>query len=153
MPTGLDSSHTSTQNDAESTGSRQYWDLPNPVLVVVSGPSGAGNDAVLKRMKELDYPFHFVVTATTRPPRKDEEHGVDYWFISDAEFKDLISKEELFEHALVYGEYKGVPKKQVRRALASGQDVVMRLDVQGATTVRRLIPNAILIFLLAGSQD
>jgi len=153
MPTGLDTSHTSSQKDAESTCSRQYWDRPDPVLVVVSGPSGVGKDTVLKRMKELDYPFHFVVTATTRPPRKDEEQGVAYWFVSEAEFKDLISRGELFEHALVYGDYKGVPKKQVRRALASGQDVIMRLDVQGATTVRRLIPDAILIFLLAGSED
>jgi len=132
---------------------RPYLEQPNPLLVVVSGPSGVGKDSVVKRMKELNYPLHFVVTATTRPPRQGERHGVDYFFLSEEEFLDLMRKGELLEHALVYGGYRGIPKEQVRRALASGQDVVMRLDVQGAATVRHLIPDAILIFLLAGSED
>jgi guanylate kinase len=108
---------------------------------------------VIKRMKELDYPFHFVITTTTRPPREGESHGVDYFFLSEEEFVALMCKGELLEHAVVYGQYKGVLKEQVRRALASGQDVVMRLDVQGAATVRRIIPDAILIFLIAGSEE
>jgi len=140
-----DTEHTPSRKDADAIDLRPYWDDPNP--------SGVGKDAVVKRMKELNYPFHFVVTATTRPPREGEQHGVDYWFLQDAEFEDLIRRDELFEHALVYGEHKGIPKGQVRRALASGQDVIMRLDVQGATTVRRLMPDSILIFLLAGSED
>ena len=148
----IDPEHTS-DDSKEPFDLRPYLYHPNPLLVVVSGPSGAGKDAVIKRMKELDYPFHFVVTATTRPPREGEEHGVDYWFLSKPEFEDLICRDELFENALVYGEYKGIPKEQVRCALAGGQDVIMRLDVQGAATVRRLIPDAILIFLLAGSED
>lgn len=126
---------------------------PNPLLVVVSGPSAVGKDTVIKRMKELDYPFHFVITATTRPPREGESDGVDYFFLSEEEFVALMRKGELLEHALVYGQYKGVLKEQVRRALVSGQDVVMRLDVQGAATVRRIIPDAILIFLIAGSEE
>ncbi len=139
---------------AESTiDLRPYLNQPNPLLVVVSGPSGAGKDTVIKRMKELNFPLYFVVTATTRPPRKGEKHGGDYFFLSEAEFLDLMRKGELLEHALVYGEYKGILKEQVRRALASGQDVIMRVDVQGAATVRRLIPDAILIFLLAGSEE
>ena len=132
---------------------RPYLEQPNPLLVVVSGPSAVGKDTVIRRMKELEYPFHFVVTATTRPPREGERHGVDYFFLSEEEFVALMRKGELLEHALVYGQYKGVLKEQVRCALASGQDVVMRLDVQGAATVRRIIPDAILIFLLAGSED
>jgi guanylate kinase len=130
-----------------------YLEHPNPLLVVVSGPSAVGKDTVITRMKELDYPFHFVITATTRPPREGESHGVDYFFLSEEEFVALMRKGELLEHALVYGQYKGVLKEQVRRALASGQDVVMRLDVQGAATVRRIIPDAILIFLIAGSEE
>jgi len=132
---------------------RPYLDHPNPLLVVVSGPSGAGKDTVIKRMKERGYPFYFVVTTTTRPPREGERHGVDYFFVSEDEFLDLLHRGELLEHALVYGEYKGISKEQVRQALASGQDVIMRLDVQGAATVRRLIPDAVLIFLLAGSEE
>jgi len=130
-----------------------YLQRPNPLLIVISGPSGVGKDAVVKRMKELDYPFYFVVTANTRPPRQGEVHGADYFFVSKAQFLAWIEQGELLEHAVVYGEYKGIPKEQVRRALASGQDVIMRVDVQGAATVRALVPDAILIFLLAGSEE
>jgi guanylate kinase len=98
-------------------------------------------------------PFRFVVTATTRPPRPDEEYGVDYFFHSKAKFAEMIERGELMEYALVYDDYKGIPKEQVRQALASGVDVVMRLDVQGAATVRRLSSEALLIFLTASSQS
>lgn len=125
----------------------------NPLLVIISGPSGAGKDSVVKRMKELGYPFHFVITATTRLPRQGEQDGVDYFFLSAQEFQDLIDKDELLEHALVYGEHKGVPKQQVRQALASGMDVIMRVDVQGAATVRGLVPDAILVFLIPDSEE
>jgi guanylate kinase len=103
-------------------------------------------------MKERNLPFHFVVTATTRPPRADEVHGVDYFFLSKDQFAEMIERGELMEYALVYDDYKGIPKQQVRQALASGVDVVMRLDVQGAATVRRLSPDALLIFITAESQ-
>jgi guanylate kinase len=145
--------HSPEGNTANSIDLRPYLEKPNPLLVVISGPSGVGKDAVVKRMKELNYPFSFVVTTTSRPPRQGEKHGVDYFFISQEQFEELIRKSELIEHALVYGKYYGVPKEQVRRALASGQDVIMRVDVQGAATVRRLIPDAVLIFLLAGSEE
>jgi guanylate kinase len=118
-----------------------------PLLIVVSGPSGVGKDSVLLRMKERDLPFHFVVTATTRERRKGEEEGVDYFFVSRERFESMIEVDQLIEYALVYGEYKGVPKQQVVEALKSGEDVIMRLDVQGAETVRRLAPEALLIFL------
>jgi len=124
-----------------------------PLLVLISGPSGVGKDAVLKRMKELGYPFHFVVTATTRPRRPNEVDGGDYFFLSEEEFQSLLERGELLEHAIVYGEHKGVPKEQVRQALASGKDVLMRLDVQGAAAVRRLVPGVITIFLTASSEE
>lgn len=130
-----------------------YERTPQPLLVVISGPSGVGKDTTLARMKELGYPFYFVVTATTRPQRPGEVHGQDYYFISADEFTAMIERGELLEHALVYGEYKGIPKTHVRQALASGQDVVMRLDVQGAATIRELVPDAVLIFLLASSEE
>lgn len=124
-----------------------------PLLIVISGPSGVGKDATVRRMKELGLPFHFVVTATTRPRRPNEVDGVDYHFLSKEQFQELLDKGELLEHALVYGEYKGIPKQQVREALASGLDVIMRLDVQGAATIRQLVPDAILIFLMAPSEE
>ncbi|HEY56977.1 MAG TPA: guanylate kinase [Anaerolineae bacterium] len=126
---------------------------PEPLLVVISGPSGVGKDSVIQRMKERNLPFHFVVTATTRPPRPGERHGVDYFFVSREEFAEMIDHGELLEYALVYNDYKGIPKEQVRRALASGKDVVMRVDVQGAATVRRLAPEAVLIFLTTESEE
>ncbi|MCS7177725.1 MAG: guanylate kinase [Anaerolineae bacterium] len=130
------------------------WTLPRyPLLIIISGPPGVGKDSVLRRMKELGYPFHFVVTATDRPPRPGEVHGVDYFFLSTEEFLRLEREGELLEHAVVYGEHKGVPKQQVRDAFASGKDVVMRVDVQGAATIRRLAPEAVLIFLTAESEE
>lgn len=120
---------------------------PQPLLIVISGPSGVGKDTVIQRMKERNLPFHFVVTATTRKPRPNEVQGVDYFFYSPDEFSEMIKREELLEHAIVYNDYKGIPKAQVREALASGKDVIMRLDVQGAATIRNLAPGALLIFL------
>jgi guanylate kinase len=126
---------------------------PRPVLVVISGPSGVGKDSVLQELKLADYPFYFVVTATTRNRRTGERDGVDYHFVTVGEFAEMIDNNELIEHAVVYGDYKGIPKKHVREALASGQDVIMRIDVQGAATIRRLVPNAITIFLMAESEE
>ena len=126
---------------------------PQPLLIVISGPSGAGKDTVMQRMKERGLPFHFVVTATTRPRRSNEVHGRDYWFVSKEEFARMIDEDELIEHAIVYGDYKGIPKNQVREALASGKDVIMRLDVQGAESVRRLAPESLLIFITPDSEE
>lgn len=125
---------------------------PNPLLIVISGPSGAGKDSVVQRMKERKFPIHFVVTATTREKRDNEVNGVDYWFVSKSEFAHMIEENELIEYAVVYGDYKGIPKREVREALASGKDVVMRVDVQGAETVRKLAPEALLIFITSASE-
>lgn len=126
---------------------------PRPVLVVLSGPSGVGKDSVIQGLKESGYPFYFVVTATTRPWRPSEVDGIDYHFVSVGDFAEMIENNELIEYAVVYGDYKGIPKKHVREALASGQDVIMRIDVQGAATIRALVPNAVTIFLTAESEE
>jgi guanylate kinase len=123
-----------------------------PLLIVVSGPSGVGKDSLVQRLQERNCPFFFVVTATDRPPRPDEVEGEDYFFVSTEEFERMIEENALIEYAVVYGQYKGVPKKQVREAMASGKDVVMRLDVQGAATIREIAPEAVLIFLTASSE-
>ncbi len=124
-----------------------------PLLIVVSGPSGVGKDSLVQRMQERDCRFYFVVTVTDRPPRRDEVEGEDYFFVSTEEFERMIEEDELIEYAVVYGQYKGVPKQQVREAMGSGKDVVMRLDVQGATTIREIAPEALLIFLTVSSED
>jgi guanylate kinase len=140
-------------NTSNPTDLSPFLERPNPLWIVISGPSGVGKDSVIRRMKELDYPFHFVVTATTRAPRQGEKHGVDYLFVSTDQFLEWKRKGELLEHALVYGEYKGIPKVHIREALSSGQDVLMRVDVQGAATVKGIAPDAVLIFLIAGSEE
>jgi len=123
------------------------------LLVVISGHSAAGKDTVIQRMKERDLQIHFVITATTRPARDDEQHGVDYFFVSHDEFARMIENDELIEYAIVYKDYKGVPREQVDSALASGKDVVMRVDVQGAASIRELYPKAILIFVTAQNEE
>ncbi|MEN9933464.1 MAG: hypothetical protein RLZZ387_43 [Chloroflexota bacterium] len=126
---------------------------PHPLLVVISGPSGVGKDSILMRMRDVGFPFHFVVTATSRPMRPAERPGYDYHFYTTEEFEALIAQDELLEWANVYGHYKGIPKSEIRQALASGRDVVLRIDVQGAETIRRLAPNAVLVFVAPGSFD
>lgn len=139
------------QDDVTSIYARQ--NQPRPILVVLSGPSGVGKDTTLALMKQRDLPFHFVVTTTTRPRRPAEVDGVDYHFVSVGEFAEMIDANELLEYAVVYGDYKGIPKSHVRKALASGKDVILRIDVQGAATIRRLIPEAVTIFLVAESEE
>ncbi len=130
-----------------------YGRKQEPLLIVISGPSGVGKDTVVHCLQQRQVPFHFVVTATNRAPRHDEVDGVDYIFVTTADFAQMIEADELLEYALVYGDYKGVPKQQVRDAFASGKDVIMRLDVQGAATIRQLAPQATLLFLIAGSEE
>ena len=123
----------------------------SPLLVVLSGPSGVGKDAVLTRMRELDRPYHFTVTATTRKRRRGEVDGVDYIFVTRSKFRRMLDAGELLEHAQVYGNLNGVPREQVANAMSAGRDVMVKVDVQGAATIRRLVPDALLIFLAAPS--
>lgn len=133
------------------TNLAQYL-IQEPLLIVISGPSGVGKDAVIKGMKARQVDFHFVVTATTRPPRQGEIDGIDYIFVSPERFAEMIDKDELLEYALVYNDYKGVPKEQVRKALDSHKDVIMRVDVQGAARIREIVSGALLIFLTTENE-
>jgi len=126
---------------------------PPPLLLVVSGPSGAGKDSVLARLAEKGLALRRVPTVTTRPPRPEERDGVDYRFLTEEEYDRLLAGGGLLEHAQVYGLRYGVPKGPIREALAHGEDVVMRVDVQGAATLRRLIPEAVLVFLAPASLE
>ena len=124
----------------------------NPLLLVLSGPSGVGKDLLLSRLREAGRPYHFTVTATTRARRGGELDGVDYHFVSAARFEAMIADDELLEWATVHGNYYGVPKAQVMDALSRGLDVILKIDVQGAETVRRLAPDALFIFLAPPSE-
>lgn len=130
-------------------------ELPAPpaLLVVVSGPSGVGKDAALKRMRELKYPFYFLVTNTTRPKRTDEVDGLDYHFVTKEKFASMAESGEFLERAVVYGYDYGNSRREVRQALERGQDVIMRIDVQGATTIKKLVPDAVFVFLLPPSMQ
>lgn len=124
-----------------------------PLLIVLSGPSGVGKDAVIDRMKELGGNLHYVVTATTRPPRPGESDGSPYFFLPQDKLEGMVARGELLEWAKVYGHFYGVPKNQVREGLDKGLDVVVKVDVQGAATIKRLLPGALLIFLLPPSVE
>ena len=124
-----------------------------PLLVVLSGPSGVGKDAALAELRKLDRRWHFVVTATTRPIRPGEQDGVDYIFLDEPTFLRMKSQGEFVEHAQVYGRWYGVPRSQVTSGLNVGKDVILKIDVQGACTVRKIAPDALFIFMMPGSFD
>ena len=127
---------------------------PAPVLLILSGPSGVGKDAVLEHMKERQLPgLKFVTTVTTRPRRPSEIDGKDYHFTTHAEFKQLLARNELLEWAEVYGNFYGVPKAPVREALKHGQDVVVKVDVQGAASIKKVAPEAVFVFMLPPSLE
>ena len=126
---------------------------PKPLLLVLSGPSGAGKDAVLTRLKELGLPLEFIVTATTRPRRNSEQDNIDYHFVSGESFQKMIEAKELLEWAKVYGNLYGVPRQPVKRALAEGRDTILKVDIQGAATIKKILPQAVFIFLTPLSKE
>jgi len=134
--------------------SQAPFNLPTrPLLIVLSGPSGTGKDAVLTRMKELDYPLEYITTVTTRPQRAKERNNIDYHFVSTERFQEMIENKELLEWANVYGNWYGVPKQPVKLALEKGRDVIVKIDIQGAATIKRNLPQAVFIFLMPPSME
>jgi guanylate kinase len=126
---------------------------PKPLVVIISGPSGVGKDAILNRMKERQFPAAFITTVTTRRQRPNEKQLRDYNFISEMEFQELLNHQGLLEYARVYGNWYGVPKQPVKEALASGKDVIIKVDVQGAATLRRILPEAVFIFIAPPTME
>jgi guanylate kinase len=124
-----------------------------PLLIILSGPSGAGKDVVLTRMRELGVPLNYITTRTTRPRRPAEKDKLDYHFVTVKKFQEMVAKDELLEWAQVYGNWYGVPRKDVQQALDSGQDTIIKVDVQGAATIKKLLPQAVFIFLMPPSMD
>ncbi|TES83096.1 MAG: guanylate kinase [Dehalococcoidia bacterium] len=126
---------------------------PKPLLIVLSGPSGAGKDAVLNRMKTVGHPAKFITTATTRTQRANEEDNVAYHFVSEKDFQKMLQNKELLEYANVYGNWYGVPREPVRKALEAGQDAIVKVDVQGAATLKKILPEAVFIFLASPTTE
>ncbi len=124
-----------------------------PLLIVLSGLSGVGKDAVLTRLRQSSFPIEFIVTVTTRSPRANEIDGIHYRFVSDTEVQQMIDRNELLEWANVYGNYYGVPREPVKQALDSGKDVIIKVDVQGAATIKKILPQAVFIFLATPSME
>ncbi len=124
-----------------------------PLLMVLSGPSGVGKDAVLAGLRESNYPLKYITTVTTRPQRANERDNIDYHFISVEKFQELIEHNELLEWANVYGNWYGVPKKPVKQALGKGQDIIVKVDIQGAATIKKILPQAVFIFLMTPSIE
>jgi len=130
------------------------FNLPSkPLLIVLSGPPGVGKDAILSRMKKSGYPIEFITTVTTRPRRAKEKDNVAYHFVSGESFQQMLKNNELLEWANVYGNWYGVPKEPVKRALDKGQDTIVKVDIQGAATIKKIIPQAVFIFVVPPSME
>jgi guanylate kinase len=123
------------------------------LLIVISGPSGVGKDTVLRRLFELAPQLKYSVSYTTRPPRPGEIDGHSYTFVSESEFLRLIEQREFLEWAKVYDHYYGTSRSRVEEALARGEDIILKIDVQGATFVRKRRPDGLFIFITPPSTD
>lgn len=131
--------------------SRENLPDSKPLLIVLSGQSGVGKDAVLDGLRKSHHQLEFIVTNTTRAPRPNEREGTHYHFVSRDSFQELIDGDKLLEYAEVYGNWYGVPRQPVRRAFDEGKDVIVRVDVQGAATIKKIVPQAVFIFLAVPS--
>ncbi|MCL6515414.1 guanylate kinase [Alicyclobacillus sp.] len=121
------------------------------ILFVLSGPSGAGKGTVCKALMQTLPDIRLSVSVTTRPPRPGEQHGVNYFFHTRAEFEAMIQNGELLEWAQVFDNYYGTPRAYVEENLAAGRDVLLEIDIQGAMQVKRAYPEGVFIFLIPPS--
>jgi guanylate kinase len=127
--------------------------FPNPMLVVVSGPSGVGKSTIVAELARRRPQVVPIVTATTRERRDGEVDGVHYHFLAEADFEDLIARGGLLEHANNHGHWYGTPIDQVRGILAAGRDAILTISPEGARNVRRLVPDALLIFVMPPTME
>src|SRR6266571_8280792 len=123
------------------------------LLFVLSAPSGTGKDTVINALRQQGMDFYVVPSVTTRAPRPGESEGNPYHFVSQETFERLVAQDELLEYANVHGNWYGQPRKLIRDNLRAGRDVLLKIDVQGAATIRRKVPQAIFIFLIPGSVE
>ena len=118
-----------------------------PKIFLISGPSGVGKDTIIAELRKIYFDFHFVVTAVTRKKRSDEKEGVNHFFISPNKFKSMIENNQLIEWSKVYDNFYGVPKSQIETPISQGKSVFIRVDVQGAEKIKKIMPEIVLIFI------
>ena len=138
---------------ARNRSQAPYNPPSSPLLIVLSGPSGVGKDAVLTRMRALGCPLEYITTVTTRRQRAKERNNLDYHCVSMEQFQEMIARSELLEWANVYGNWYGVPKQPIKQALEKGRDTIVKVDVQGAANIRKILPQAVFIFLMSPSIE
>jgi len=128
---------------------------PGALLVIISGPSGVGKDTIIEalRRRPRNPDYHYVVTCTTRAPRTGEVDGISYHFLSSERFLELQEAGELLEANEVHGHWYGTPRREVAAALAQGNDVILKIDVQGAQVVKERVPDALLVFVVPPSME
>jgi len=144
---------TSPPVDSPDGGSHPRLSTTPGRLVVISGPSGVGKDTVLREVFRIAPRLNYSISYTTRPPRAGETDGASYSFVSEPEFAAMIERRELLEYARVHGHWYGTAEARVRASLDRGEDIVLKIDVQGAAWVRRRVEGAIFIFLLPPSLE
>ncbi|HOM71494.1 MAG TPA: guanylate kinase [Armatimonadota bacterium] len=134
----------------------QIWDnyrRKTGLVIVLSGPSGVGKDSVLEEFTRQCPQVTRCVTVTTRPPRNNEQQGVDYHFVSVDKFRQMVDEGQFLEFAEVHGNLYGTPKPWVLEQMAAGRDSILKIDVQGGISVKNQIPEAVMIFLVPPSLE
>ena len=122
-------------------------------LFVVSAPSGTGKSSLVNALLEVESRLQVSVSHTTRAPRGQEQHGREYWFTSKEEFQAMIDRGDFFEHAEVHGNHYGTSRHAIEARIKHGEDIVLEIDWQGALQIKKIFPNAILIFILPPSYE
>lgn len=123
------------------------------LLIVLSGPSGVGKDTVLKGVMQMDSDLVRSVSVTTRAPRAGETDGVSYHFITQSKYDEMLAEGDFLEHETVHGNSYATPKSYVEKMRGEGRDVALVIDVKGGLSVKRIMPEAVLIFILPDSMD
>lgn len=149
----LDTGRTLSRQSGEPSAGEQATPATRGLLFVLSAPSGTGKDTVIHALKQEGIDFYVVPSVTTRAPRAGESEGNPYHFVSQETFQRMLTQNELLEHANVHGNWYGQPIQPIRENLSAGRDVLLKIDVQGAATVRKKVPGAIYIFLVPGSVE